>query len=480
MRAALWLPVGLLALVAGYQALGPVPFGLANNGDFPRILGPLRLWPAAPFRDDPHVYFRYFVNDYVEADPRYETGVPSSEWLVAALAKKIARVILPARTFQLRLLGFIHLAILGLALFIFLHALRSRAAWLRWICGFQLVFMWTDLEYVQQLNTAYTDAGAVVALAVLFSIAVHCLLADDSLALPVGFVLSGCFLLGTKTQHETALPFLVAFCVLAGIRAHRKYHRAAWLAAPILLLGTTVWMLVKTPEDYRRGPAFTIVFFKLAVLSPDPKSVLADFRMPEGEFLKYVGHYAYQPEVPMQDPEFRRRILSLVTPSSLSMFYWRHPEMLRTVLLSDLRRWAPDVDLNESGYGHLSESDVRSGRRPFELVAWSRFRRYLFTVAPLHPVWLFGLVILVSGCCVLSPGVGDWLPVWPITLSSELLAVSSFLFASLSEAVETARHLVFFQAATDLTIFSIVLSILLGIENRVRRRRSRSGCRPAD
>src|ERR1700691_413018 len=178
---------------------------------------------------------------------------------------------------------FFHLVILTLALFIFLHALRSRAMWLRWVCAFLLISIWTDLEYVQQFNTAYPDAGAVVALAVLFSIAVHCLLADGSRALPFGFAVFGCFLLATKTQHETALPFLLAFCVLAGIRAHGKYNRAMWLTAPVLLFGTTAWTFVKTPEDYRAPPAFTVVFYKLAVLSPDPKSVLADFRMPEGE-----------------------------------------------------------------------------------------------------------------------------------------------------------------------------------------------------
>ena len=49
---------------------------------------------------------------------------------------------------------------------------------------------------------------------------------------------------------------------------------------------------------------------------------------------------------------------------------------------------------------------------------------------------------------------------------SALLAVSSFLFASLTDAIDTTRHLVLFQAATDLTIFSVVLSICLAIEDR--------------
>jgi len=261
----------------------------------------------------------------------------------------------------------IHAAILTLALFIFLDAIRARAWWLRLVCGFLLVFIWTDLQYVQRFNTGWS--------------------------------------------------------------------RTIWFTTPILLLGTSAWMLLKTPQDYRVAPAFTVVFYKLAVLSPDPKSMLADFHMPEGEFLKYVGHYAYEPEVPIGDPQFRRWILSLVTPSSLGSYYWHHPDVMKKVLLFELRKFAPDL------------------------------------VAPFHLVWLFGLAIVTSGFCILSPRIANWIPLWPVTLLSALLAVSSFMFASMSDAVENARHLAFFQAATDLTIFSVAVSVLLSIENRLGERK---------
>ena len=172
----LWLPVALLAGIVGFQILGPVPIGLADNGDFARILGPLRLWPTGGLNQ----HYKYFVNDYIVADPAYDPGVPSSEDLIASLAKKIATIVLPAGTFQLRIMGFLHAAILLLALFILLKAVGIHAMWLRLVCASLLLIIWTDLEYVQQLNTAYTDAGAVVALAVVFSIAVHSLLVAGS------------------------------------------------------------------------------------------------------------------------------------------------------------------------------------------------------------------------------------------------------------------------------------------------------------
>ncbi len=157
-RLTLWLAIVLFIGIIGYQLFGPIPIGLADNGDFPRILGSLRLSPGPA--DNGH---RFFINDYI-VGKRWNSGIPSSEWLVAALAKRIARVVLPAGTFKLQLIGLLHAAILSVAFIILLTALRTRAWWVQLLCGFFLLFIWTDLEYVQQLSTAYTDAGAVVAL----------------------------------------------------------------------------------------------------------------------------------------------------------------------------------------------------------------------------------------------------------------------------------------------------------------------------
>jgi hypothetical protein len=132
---------------------GPVPIRLADNGDFPRILGSLRLWPST---SGGRRWF--FVNDYLIHDPRWNSDIPSSDWFVAALAKRIGRLVLPAGTFKLQFIGLLHAAVLVPCLLIFLNSLRQRAWWLQVICGLFLIFIWSDLEYVQQLSTAYTDA----------------------------------------------------------------------------------------------------------------------------------------------------------------------------------------------------------------------------------------------------------------------------------------------------------------------------------
>lgn len=462
------LPLALFAGIVGYQIFGPVPFGLADNNDFARVLGPLHIWPAPPFRGDPNIPFRYFVNDYVIGGPAFRSGVPTSEWLVAVLARKLARFALPPGTFQLRLMGLIHGLAFLLALAIFLLALQNRSWPLRLASGLFLVFIWTDLEYVVQLNTAYPDTVAVASLAVLFSLTIRFLLTagGKTWKSALVFAVFAALLLGTKLQHQSALPFLAGFCVYAAWRSSSKVARTAWLLTPVLLAGVTAFMIVKTPSAYRIPPGFSIVFYKLAVLSPDSKGVLAHFQMPEQEFGQYRGRYAYESEVRIGDPALQKRILSLVTPGTLASFYWHHPDVLRQVLSFDLHESAPAVNLAFNGYGYRRETDFRRGRHPLEFTAWSQSRHLLSRLAPFHMVVFFGLVILLCGICVFKPAMALRCPVWPAALLSTLLAISSFLTASLLDALETPRHLIFFQAATDLTIFSVILAGLLALDRR--------------
>ena len=114
----------LFAGIIGFQILGPVPIGLADNGDFARILGPLRLWLVGRLaRKSFTSRFNYFVNDYIVVGLHvYDGGVPSSEELIARLAKGTAGMILPTpEPFNLRLMGFLHAAILILATLFILH-----------------------------------------------------------------------------------------------------------------------------------------------------------------------------------------------------------------------------------------------------------------------------------------------------------------------------------------------------------------------
>jgi hypothetical protein len=453
-------PAVVFCILAGYQILGPVPIGVSNNDDFARVLGPLRLWPSTIAPGDRSSLFRFFVPEYKVADPKYDIHVPSTEWLVAYLGKASSRIVLGHGLFDLRVMGVIHMLLLALALVLFNRALRRQPVWLNVVGTAWLVWMWADVMYVQQFNTAYSDAGALVGLCIAIAIATNSALAEEpSCAWAIGFAIAGSFMEGAKTQHVPAVVPFSAFAVLMALRARRWRNRIAWLGTPVILCGVAIYMVEKLPDDYKTEPSFSIVFWKLAVLSKNPRSVLDQFHLPGREFDKYIGHYFYEPIVPAADEGFRRRIRSLVPMSAVAAFYARNPDMLKKVIEFDWKASVPDVDMNE--YGRMRESDVAAKKQAPVIQGWSRLRKAPFRIFLWYPVIFFAVAFAGAGAGLASTAVRQRFPLWPIPLMSTLVALACFALSSLVDAVETTRHLVIFQAATDLTIFTTFLAMFV-------------------
>ena len=455
-------PVAVFGAVVSFQLFGPVPIGLADNGDFPRVLGPLRLWPASvpPATRDSKSLFRYFTPRYVVSDPVYDPGIPNSEQYIALAALGVSRMFLPEGRFDLRAMGAIHALLMALALFWFLWALRREAPWVRVLSAILILSMWTDVMYVQQFSTAYTDAGAIAALCLAFSVALIGLLTPEgsSLKWAVAFALCAAFLLGTKLQHAFAIVPLGAFAIFMAARRARTWPaRIIWWSTPALLLATVLFMVRETPDDYRRPPAFTVVFYKLAVLSKEPDRVLAAFHMSVEEFGKYVGHYVYEPMVPT-DESFHKRILALVTPARIASFYVHNPDVLIKVVRSDWLQYASLVNLHVY-FGHMREADTIAGKASPDFHVWSGSRTALFRFAPFYPLAFFGLALGLCLAGLVSGKMRARFPLWPVPAMMAFTAIACFLSSSLLDASETARHLVLFQAAEDLTILALFLSI---------------------
>jgi hypothetical protein len=461
-----WIPVAFFIAIVSFQLLGPTPVGMADNRDFARILGPLGVWPASalPPSDDSHSYFRYFVPDYLVTTTVWDPGIPSSEQLIALAAGLVSRIVLPENRFDLRVMGVIHALLMTVALVCFLRAFRNRQRWIRIASAVAILWIWTDVMYVQQFSTAYSDAGAVVALCLAFSISLIVLLTREgnSWKWAIAFALAGCFLVGTKLQHAPVLVPFAAFSILMAARRAQSWRtRTAWCATPVMLLATVLLLARQTPDDYRTAPAFTVVFYKLAVLSKKPDRVLAAFGMPLQEFRPYIGHYYYEAIMP-EGEAFRDRIRAFVTPSRLASFYAHNPDVLAKTVQYDWRHFAYDVNLEL--YGDLREIDVIHKKASPEFNLWTGCRKKLFRIAPLYPIVFFGMSLLLCAGGAASRTLRGRFPLWPVPAMVTLVALSCFFTASLLDAAETPRHLVLFQAATDLTILSFFLS--MAVRNR--------------
>ncbi|HKD16740.1 MAG TPA: hypothetical protein VKG23_02640, partial [Thermoanaerobaculia bacterium] len=242
------------ALVSGIllavQLLLPPVIGLANNGDFERVLGPVGLRSTAVGRAEQ--YFSWIVLRYEDA-PRgwYATGLKTSEVLLARAARLASRPFSPEGVFDLRWLGALHAALLvaGLALLVSATAPLPPAA--RWTAAALLVFVFTDVGYAAPLNSFYSQAASLVFLMLVLGVLARAI-PDPGLSgwQVVLFAALAVLYVGSKPQEALQGFLLSAYAVRLGGRGRtaRFWMRpTVWAAAAVC--GVSVWYLGQTPPE---------------------------------------------------------------------------------------------------------------------------------------------------------------------------------------------------------------------------------------
>src|SRR5947209_7534603 len=132
--AAVLLSATVLLLV--WLLFAPPPIGLANNGDFGKLLGYFSL--GAPTKDE-----FWFADTVYSYDPRYSqrSGFYSSELLLIVPALGANRILSKDGHFDLRVIGLIHGALFALAVALFIPLLSGLPAWAQYAPGVAALLM---------------------------------------------------------------------------------------------------------------------------------------------------------------------------------------------------------------------------------------------------------------------------------------------------------------------------------------------------
>ena len=98
--------LALAGTILGWQLFVPPIVGLADQGDFARVLGPLGYAPVPKGPDHKYWYVtRTFVKDPSYREPRWEQI--SSEFILATVAVTLNRVLRGPATFDITVFGFL-------------------------------------------------------------------------------------------------------------------------------------------------------------------------------------------------------------------------------------------------------------------------------------------------------------------------------------------------------------------------------------
>jgi hypothetical protein len=461
--------VALSAIALTLQLLIPPIVGLANEGDFERVMGYAGFQYLTQERSEK--FYEHIVTRFAIISPGwYSSGYLTSEIPLAYSARLASELIRPRRLFDIRILGAVHSVILMLAIWILLRACRCLHPLAQGLLAALLFVVYTDVGYAAAFNSFFAQTASFLFLLLTVAVSVEGNrrgALEGSLLIP--FFLSAALFVSSKPQEAIHGPLLALWGLwLSGFRPARGWRQPAiWFALGLCLFA--LWYYRQTPKaGIRNVGLFHTVFHELLQNSPDPQRDIDELGL-DRDMARYIGMHAYMPQAPMTDPTFQARFFDRFGYGKVVAFYLRHPARL----LDRLRRAAPAAfRLRPKYLGNFEKTTgVPPRTKATRFALWSDLRAKLESRAVLWLLLFFGgnlaavAIAWVRASCqtrIFLAGI----------LVCLLLASLEFVVCALADSLDDlGRHLFVFDALFDLVLIADVAWMAQAVSRHIFARR---------
>ena len=448
-----WIEIGLVACFAAivcFQVFVPPSLGMADNGDYGRMIGRFAMGPWHP---EPSDQYAYLTTAWIFEHTYHWVSDNFSSELFPISAAVLMGWFYNSYHFDIRIMGAVH-AVLWIGCFAALViALRPLQGWSRWVTAIAAIFVLTDTSYVAFCNSFYMDAAAFlfVGWAVVFW-----LLAvtgeSQRLWAFLGFSIAAALGAMSKSQHAVLAVPLFALAMIAAFRfpAPRRFVCLAF-AAIIPIAGFAEY--ASMPAFDARMPQYAIVFSKILERSRTRTADLEELGL-SADYLSYVGKTRPALADTGAEQAWWDAFLGRATRGRVLEFELRHPFRTTAMMYWDLKFRAPDRAMHIIGkYDRESGYPAQTQAQSFGW--WTAIRSALLRAAPWHILIWFALAIPISARLAVRGGTMlRSIAILNLTLCA--MALIEFAISSLSDAGETERHLFVFHVLTDFTVLCAV------------------------
>jgi len=428
-----------------YQLILPPVVGLADNGDFAKVIGRFNL------RGRVHKTYGYIDNVYtIRPENHWVSGFVSTEIPLAQLAVWLNRLISKDGNFDLRCIGVVHGALFLFAVWLFVPLLAGVDRGVRWAMCALALFMYCDMMYVNSLNSFYMDEPSYLFL--LLTVVEFLRVIQFGRRLDAVLLMICPFLaVASKTQHAL-LGFWIALLLVATAGVLKPIRRSGWYTTAICLVLTSVLMIWKAqPADYASYPLYNVTFEEILPHSQNAVRTMADLGL-DDSYRTCIGKKAFLAGSGMDDRGFRERFIERLSYGKLAVFYAKHPAAAFHTMIDSL---------SDQGRQHaFGNFDISAGYSiPAESKAfalWSDVKSHVFyhhglafLLAFLSLVTLFAVLLLVehkslprgvltAGFCLIGAGFTE-------------LGLST-----LCDSMDLPRHALLFFALFDMIALACV------------------------
>jgi hypothetical protein len=326
-----WIAVIATAGLVIYLLMIPPVTGLADNGDFGRLMritGFKYLNPNESYADR---YFGYAHQHYAYGG-YWGAGYVSTQVLLLAATGWIARIF-NGQVFDIRWLGAVYTLLFMTAIFLFVRfspAIPNRkiaTAAIAAITGGSLLFVFGDMGYLAYFQSFFGEPYALMGmlLAVASTVAMAAQEKPSGKLLTL-FILSAIVVATSKIQYGP-LGFVFALLTwrMLALRTDRRWRRQVLTGIGILLF-CSVLMIVAAPSGLKHINLYQSIFYGVLKDSPNLDRDMKELGIPE----KYAGlagtnYFQKNTVIPQNDPVLHQEVLNKLSPKDIGLYYFRHP-----------------------------------------------------------------------------------------------------------------------------------------------------------
>jgi hypothetical protein len=456
--------LALAGTILGWQLFVPPIIGLADQGDFARVLGPLGYAPVPKGPEHKYDYVtRTFAKDPSYRERRWEQI--SSESILATGAVTLNRVLVGAGEFDITIFGFTHAVLFLLAFARLLYVTRNFAMY-RAVWALMLLVL-TDVGYVAYWNSLYTEPASCLWFLFLLAESIHlCGSEQISMGPVLRWNIFAVLWIMAKTQNAALCIPLAAYDLRMVWRTFgqggggRRYV-ALGGAAAICVAGVVMYRsLLPAP---RVSVLYDVIFFGVLPESEDARSDLKALGL-DPSYARYSGTLPWSPGTGVADGTLVSALQANVSSFSLMEFYLRRPARMWRHLQS---RLPIALSLRPEFCGNFDRSAGRPpGDRSNAVTLWSRFHeRYLSRIAALLLSAL--LLVPVGGVVFLlrhdsATSASRWAELGILLAAC---CCTAFFVAAFGDTYDNVKHQYLFNLLLDA---SLVFWFVAGLR-RLRR-----------
>lgn len=465
--------IGSSILIVWLLMIPPV-LGLADSGDFARVMGGAGIAPLDPNESYEDRYFG-FSHQYYGYGGYMLGGYFSTHVLLVTIAAWIGRIV-SLDHFDMRVLGCCYAALYIWAMALLIRSSpkadnRKATLAVSAVLAACLVLIFGDIGYIVYFQSFFGEPYALIATLLTVG-AVLALLASDKpsgamLAIFIGAALA----LATSKIQNAPLGF--AFALLAWrmlkLRDDRTWRKQVWTGAIVLVVCSAL-MIVVAPDRLKHTNLYQSIFFGVLKNSPDVASDMKELGIPD----KYAGlagtnYFQKDTVIPQSDPVLHREVLERLSHKDIALYYARHPSRFIQKLEVAAYNGVYIRPLYLGNYDQSAEKPRGAVSHAFS--AWSEWK---VKTMP-HTLGIF-LVFYAFYYVALA-----W--IWLRTVSRRLrLGLETMAIIGIAGAfavfvaiigdgeADMGKHLFMFNVCFDMMVISIVTGITYGLAKLVTRR----------